>query len=106
MGQLRSLLAEDVAFYSDGGGKRPAANRPIVGADGVTRFHASLAHVFAKRMSRIVRYGSINGLPGFVSVEQDGPQTTALEIVDDKIVGIYVMRNPDKLRHLGAQAVH
>jgi RNA polymerase sigma-70 factor, ECF subfamily len=106
MGQLRSLLAEDVAFYSDGGGKRPAANRPILGVDGVMRFHASLAHVFAERMSRILRYGSINGLPGFVSVEQDGPQTTALEIVDDKIVGIYVMRNPDKLRHLGDQAIH
>jgi RNA polymerase sigma-70 factor, ECF subfamily len=106
MGQLRSLLAEDVAFYSDGGGKRPAANRPIVGVDGVMRFHGSLTHVFAKRMSRIVRYGLINGLPGFVTIEHDGAQTTALEIEDDKITGIYVMRNPDKLRHLGDQAVH
>ena len=106
MAELRSLLAEDGAFYSDGGGKRPAANRPIVGADDVMRFHASLAHVFAKRTSHIVRYASINGLPGFVSVEQDGPQTTALEIVDDKIIGIYVMRNPDKLRHLGDPAIH
>ncbi len=45
----------------------------------------------------------INGLPGFVTVEADGLlQTTALAIEDGKIVGIYVMRNPDKLRHLGA----
>jgi RNA polymerase sigma-70 factor, ECF subfamily len=27
-------------------------------------------------------------------------QTTALEIEDGKIVAIYVVRNPDKLRHL------
>jgi RNA polymerase sigma-70 factor, ECF subfamily len=27
-------------------------------------------------------------------------QTTALEIEDERIVGIYVMRNPDKLRHV------
>jgi len=27
-------------------------------------------------------------------------QTTALDIEGDKIVAIYVMRNPDKLRHL------
>jgi hypothetical protein len=27
-------------------------------------------------------------------------QTTALDIVDDRIVAIYVMRNPDKLRRL------
>ena len=56
--------------------------------------------------SRIVRYGFINGLPGFVTVEQDGAQTTALEIENDKIVAIYVMRNPDKLRHLGSHPLH
>jgi RNA polymerase sigma-70 factor (ECF subfamily) len=50
-----------------------------------------------------VRYAQINGLPGFVSLEADGLlQTTALDIRDGRIVGIYVMRNPDKLRHLEA----
>jgi RNA polymerase sigma-70 factor (ECF subfamily) len=54
-----------------------------------------------------VRYSLINGLPGFVTSEQDDTlQTTALQIEDGKIVAIYVMRNPDKLRHLGGQAVH
>jgi hypothetical protein len=33
-------------------------------------------------------------------------QTKTLEILDDRITGIYVMRNPDKLRPLGHQAVH
>jgi RNA polymerase sigma-70 factor (ECF subfamily) len=43
----------------------------------------------------------INGLPGFVSREADGElQTTALEIDNGMIKAIYVMRNPDKLRHL------
>jgi RNA polymerase sigma-70 factor (ECF subfamily) len=106
MGQLRSLLAEDVAFTSDGGGKRPAAKRPLVGVDEVMRFHAWIARAFAERKSRLVRYGFINGLPGFVTAEPDGPQTTAFEIKNDKIVAIYVMRNPDKLRHIGDRAVH
>jgi RNA polymerase sigma-70 factor (ECF subfamily) len=52
-------------------------------------------------MSRLVRYGFINGLPGFVTVEQDVMQTTALAIEDGKISAIYVTRNPEKLRHLG-----
>jgi RNA polymerase sigma-70 factor (ECF subfamily) len=40
-------------------------------------------------------------LPGFITCEADGElQTTALDIEGDKIVAIYVMRNPDKLRHL------
>jgi RNA polymerase sigma-70 factor (ECF subfamily) len=53
-------------------------------------------------MSRLVRYGFVNGLPGFVTVEQNGTlQTTALQIESGKIVAVYVTRNPDKLRHLG-----
>ena len=106
MNQLRSLLAADVSFYSDGGGKRPAAKRPLLGLDDVIQFHAGIARVFAVKTSRIVRYGFINGLPGFVTVEHDGVQTTALEIEDGRIAGIYVMRNPDKLRHLGDPAIH
>jgi RNA polymerase sigma-70 factor, ECF subfamily len=107
MHELQSLLAADVTVYSDGGGKRPAATRPIVGVDGVIRFHASLAHLFARKMSQIVRYGFINGLPGFVTIEPDDTlQTTALEVEDGKIVAIYVTRNPDKLQHLGGHGIH
>jgi RNA polymerase sigma-70 factor (ECF subfamily) len=106
MDQLHSLLATDVAFYSDGGGKRPAAKRVLIGLDDVMKLHAGLARVFARGASRIVRYGFINRLPGFVTAEYDGVQTTALEITDGRIAGVYVMRNPDKLRHLSGEAIH
>jgi RNA polymerase sigma-70 factor, ECF subfamily len=54
-----------------------------------------------------VRYGFINGLPGFVTVEQDDTlQTTALQVENDKIVAIYVTRNPDKLRHIADHQLH
>jgi RNA polymerase sigma-70 factor (ECF subfamily) len=107
MHELQSLLAADVTVYADGGGKRPASRRPIVGFDDVMRFHASLAHLFARKMSQIVRYGFINGLPGFVTIEPDDTlQTTALQVEDGKIVAIYVMRNPDKLRHIGDSSMH
>jgi RNA polymerase sigma-70 factor (ECF subfamily) len=107
MRQLRSLLAADGTIYADGGGKTPAATRPIVGVDDVIRFQTSLAHFFAGTMSRIVRYGFINGLPGFVTIEQgDTLQTTALQIEDGRIVAIYVTRNPEKPRHLSGSALH
>ncbi len=107
MQQLRSLLAADVTAYADGGGKARAAMQPIVGLDKVMQVHAALAPIFAQNMSRVVRYGFINGLPGFVTIEQgDTLQTTALQIEAGKIVAIYVMRNPDKLRHLGNRAIH
>jgi len=107
MQELQSLLAADVTVYSDGGGKRPASLQPIIGIDNVVQFHASLAAIFAKSMSRMLRYGFVNGLPGFVTIEPDGIlQTTALQIEDGKIVAIYVMRNPDKLQHLGGHGLH
>jgi RNA polymerase sigma-70 factor (ECF subfamily) len=106
MQQLRSLLAEDVTVYADGGGKIPAAGEPVVGLERVMTFHTSLARFFAQNPSRIVRYGLVNGLPGFVTIEQGHVlQTTALQIEDGRITAVYVVRNPDKLRHLGAVTV-
>jgi RNA polymerase sigma-70 factor (ECF subfamily) len=101
MTALRALLAADVTIHSDGGGKRPAATAPIVGIEDVLRLQAALAQIFARSMSRLVRYALIDGLPGFVTVEAgETLQTTAIEIVGGRIAGIYVVRNPDKLRHL------
>ena len=95
------MLAADVSVHADGGGKRPAATRPIFGFDAVMKVHQSLAAHFRKHASKLVRAGYINGLPGFVTLEADGElQTTALDIEDGKIAAIYVVRNPDKLRHL------
>ena len=104
-GALRALLAEDVAIYSDGGGKRPAAYRAFIGADDVLRVLAAVARIAARHPGRLVGFRMINGLPGFVTREADGLlQTTALLIEEDRIAGIYVVRNPDKLRHLEAEA--
>ena len=103
MRELRSLLAADVAVYADGGGKIPAATRPVFGIAVVLPLFEELARLFEQHPSRLVRYGLINGLPGFVSVEQDNiVQTTALQIEDGRIVAVYVTRNPDKLRHIDA----
>ena len=107
MSTLQAMLAADVAMYSDGGGKRSAASAPIIGLEMVMRLNASLAHVFAKSMSKIIRYAFIDGLPGFISLEGgDTLQTTAFDIRDGKVTGIYVMRNPDKLAHLPEATVH
>lgn len=101
MTSLGAMLKSDVELRADGGGKRPAALKPMVGFDAVMKLHTHLAGVFGKHPSQLVRVGFINGLPGFVTLEADGElQTTALDIVDGKVATIYVMRNPDKLKHL------
>ena len=101
MKALGAMLAADVSSHADGGGKRPAAMNPIVGFAAVMKFHEMLAALFRKHGSKLVRAGFINGLPGFITLEADGElQTTALDIEDGKITAIYIVRNPDKLKHL------
>ena len=74
---------------------------PAVGLDAVVTLFRALARYFAKAPSRLIRLASVDGLPGFVSMEGSNVlQTTALHIEDHKIVAIYVTRNPRKLRHL------
>lgn len=98
---LGTMLAADVSVHADGGGKRRAALEPVLGFDAVMQLHEYLAAFFRNNISKLIRVGFVNGLPGFVTLEPDGElQTTALEIEDDRIVAIYVVRNPDKLRHL------
>jgi RNA polymerase sigma-70 factor, ECF subfamily len=104
--RLRALLAADITIYADGGGKASAHTAPVAGLDNVMRLFATFASVFAVSRSRLVRYGFINGLPGFITIERgDILQTTALEIEDGRVVAVYVVRNPDKLRHM-ADTVH
>lgn len=101
MAALGAMLAADVSIHSDGGGKRAAAMQVVLGLKHVMKLHKSLAVLFRKYGSRLVRTGFVNGLPGFVTMEGDGEiQTTALEIEDGQVVAIYITRNPDKLRHL------
>ncbi|UCI07087.1 sigma-70 family RNA polymerase sigma factor [Mesorhizobium sp. B1-1-8] len=101
MKALGAMLSADVSAHADGGGKRPAATEPALGFDAVMKQYAVVTAWLQDNRSELVRFGFINGLPGFITLEADGElQTTALDIEDGKIAAIYVMRNPDKLRHL------
>ena len=104
IGRLGAMLGEDVSLYSDGGGKRPAAGRVMMGASEVTRTFAAIARLMRGQAGELIRYAYVNGLPGFVTRESDGIlQTTALLIDEGRVKAIYVMRNPDKLQHLEAR---
>jgi RNA polymerase sigma-70 factor, ECF subfamily len=98
---LTKLLAEDAVLYSDGGGKRAAALNPIVGADKILRFLAGITRKNPALSSMQARPATVNGLAGFVLREDDGAiDTLAFEHDGGRIVAIYVVRNPEKLRHV------
>jgi len=105
--RLRNLLAADVEIHADGGGKRPATFRPIIGIENALKLYVRFGQLQAQRPSQVVAYRMINGLPGIITREVDGLlQTTALQIEDGKITGVYVMRNPDKLHHIERAGLH
>lgn len=101
LGQLKQLLADNVVFYGDGGGKRNATVNPIYGLDKVARLLGALVEKAGWNTVEVLRETRIGALPGRVTMENDPlPQAMALEIDGGRIVAIYVTRNPDKLGHL------
>jgi RNA polymerase sigma-70 factor, ECF subfamily len=101
---LTRMLASDVRIVTDGGGKVRSALEVIEGGDRAARF---LVEVTRKRPGAwwrddfTVRFATVNGLPGVIVDAPGGTvQTTAFEIEGDLIRALYVVRNPDKLRHL------
>lgn len=98
---LRTMLGEDISLHADGGGKRSTIEQPICGLEAVLQVQTQFADQFRLNRSVLLRIVRISGLPGFISREADGEiQTTSLEIENDLIRAIYVVRNPAKLRHL------
>lgn len=101
---LMSVLSEDIVMYSDGGGKKSAALRPIYGADKASRFLlGTLRKIERLHPDYEFRFAQINGQPGVITYIDGGVDNTMIfEVVDSKIHRIYTVRNPDKLKHLPA----
>ncbi|MBS0410575.1 MAG: sigma-70 family RNA polymerase sigma factor [Proteobacteria bacterium] len=103
MSALTAILTEDAVLISDGGGKRKAALRPMIGREDVMALLRGLAWRGSGWATadgaRLVR---INGLPGVVLNSDDGPMTMSFEPSGDgRVSAIYIVRNPEKLRGVG-----
>jgi RNA polymerase sigma-70 factor (ECF subfamily) len=101
---LKELLANDVRVVTDGGGKVRAAREVVEGADRVAQLVINAARPHKGQWWRedfTTRFAMINGLPGVIVEAPEGVvQTAAFEIAGNVVQALYVVRNPDKLRHL------
>jgi RNA polymerase sigma-70 factor (ECF subfamily) len=105
---LTSVLAEDVGFWSDGGGKVLAARRPIFGRDHVVqvlvgiRRTAPAAGITLDTVT--IDEIEVNHEPALVlRIAGRIDSVYTLSIENDAIAAIRIMRNPDKLRFLERQ---
>jgi RNA polymerase sigma-70 factor (TIGR02957 family) len=98
---LERLLAEDVQFQGDGGGKAPAVRRPVIGRVQVARLVLGLMRQVRHNALRLEPV-AVNGQPGARIFDRDGRTVSvlALDIAADRVRGVYNVLNPDKLRHL------
>jgi RNA polymerase sigma-70 factor (ECF subfamily) len=99
---LLTVLAPDVVWHSDGGGKVAGAGvRPIVSVDRVARLVAGLA---AKWSIPEIAFepADVNGDPGLVVRDEHGVLVAVLAfaIAGGRIVEAFALLNPAKLAHL------
>lgn len=102
MEALVAILAEDVALYSDGGGKALAALKPIYGRHRIANFAVTTARKYAD----IARFepALLNGGPGLLMYE--GGELTGAYVLgcsEGRVHEVWIMRNPDKLAGLARQ---
>jgi RNA polymerase sigma-70 factor (ECF subfamily) len=99
---LLGALAADVTLWSDGGGKVSAATQPVYGADRVGRFLLGLLKKAPATFA--ARPAEVNGQPGLVlTVDGEISSVLVLHVGPSGIEGIYIVRNPDKLRRVAAR---
>jgi len=108
---LTSVLAEDIGFWSDGGGKVLAARRPIFGRAQVVNllmgFRRTAPAIGVALESITFDIVEVNGEPAVllrVEGRLDGVYVMAVE--DGAISAIRVVRNPDKLTYIEHQLAH
>jgi RNA polymerase sigma-70 factor (ECF subfamily) len=101
---LKSLLAEDAVMVTDGGGKRKAALRPLIGREDVVALIRGLSWRGNWPAATDVRLARINGYLGAILKSKDDLATIAFQPDGEgRIAAIYVMRNPEKLRGVTAR---
>jgi RNA polymerase sigma-70 factor (ECF subfamily) len=101
---LLDVLDPDVVLRADGGALWVGATREIRGAETVARS----ALTISRRLTGFeVRHALVNGAAGIVSWEESGQPFSVMgfTVRDGKIVEIYVLADPERLRQLDLSAL-
>ncbi len=100
---LRAVLHDDAVLRADGGGKATAVSRPISGALAIAHFLTRVAGAERDRGGLSITRVEFNGAPGALMMQGDRAITAFHFAVDgDRIMAVYAVRNPDKLRAFGS----
>lgn len=95
---LIGLLDPDATAIADGGGLAATFLHPIEGGERIAYAWREIARRRPGDMELLQR--TVNGQPGLVAVQEGVTVTVfAFDVAGDRITRIWVVRNPEKLRH-------
>jgi RNA polymerase sigma-70 factor (ECF subfamily) len=102
---LEGILKQDIVVYSDGGGKRWAALKPVAGLEKVLKFLFGIQQHNAQQQTEL-RYEAayFNGQPAALLYHTtSGEIDAAITLIYDEegVSELLFIRNPDKLRVRG-----
>jgi RNA polymerase sigma factor (sigma-70 family) len=103
LNQIVAMLDQNIALVSDGGGKVLAAVGPIETRNYVAEFllgpvrEASMVEGISQ-----IEIRQINGQPSLILRSNEGIHTVGMLHLENNLIrNIYLIRNPDKLKHVG-----
>lgn len=102
---LVHVLAEDVSWWADGGGKVSASPRPISGRERVLRLLSGILRTAPTQYPNLrTAPATINGAPGMLAWNGETLIGAIVgEMSDQHIHLLYVVVNPDKLAYIQRQ---
>ncbi len=105
MKRMVSMLDPNVILVSDGGGKAKAAIFPIKTSDRVVRFLLGVLRKASMVEGTLqMEISQINEQPAYILRTNDGIHTVGIIHTEGNLIrNIYIIRNPDKLKHTGIQ---
>ena len=106
---MKRMFAESAVLVGDGGGIVTSFPRPMVGGPRVAQvlFAATLGAKRDPTMDLRVELATINGRAGVLRYMHGVLESTQFYDTDgERIVGVYMQRNPEKLRRIAARRVY
>jgi RNA polymerase sigma-70 factor, ECF subfamily len=95
---LIALMAEDITFWSDGGGKVVAAQKALFGCMKVARFLLAIrrSRLTPTLVSQVI---TVNNQLGVINIVDEKPHSTfSFEFAGNRIRSIFAVVNPEKLK--------
>ncbi|HLZ61817.1 MAG TPA: RNA polymerase sigma-70 factor [Ktedonosporobacter sp.] len=104
MTPLMNMLAEDVTFWADGGGKvKGVAIHQLSGRDAVVRFILSRAPIFRNTLPTGLRVelAEVNGQPALITrSDERALAVLTIDVEAEQIKAIRFLANPEKLTRI------